>query len=86
MVIAQTVNTVAGMISCPFDTIQRRMMMQNGRAKDDLMYKNTIDCWAKILKQESGIPFFKGPISSVLRETSGVLVLVLYDEIKNFII
>ncbi|GFY73407.1 hypothetical protein TNIN_51981 [Trichonephila inaurata madagascariensis] len=83
--IAQTVTTVAGIISYPFDTVRRRMMMQSGRAKADLMYKSTIDCWSKILKQEGGNAFFKGAFSNVLRGTGGALVLVLYDEIKNFI-
>jgi len=83
--IAQTVTTVAGIISYPFDTVRRRMMMQSGRAKGDLMYKGTIDCWSKILKQEGGSAFFKGAFSNVLRGTGGAFVLVLYDEIKNFI-
>uniref|UniRef100_A0A2I9LPW0 ADP/ATP translocase n=1 Tax=Centruroides hentzi TaxID=88313 RepID=A0A2I9LPW0_9SCOR len=83
--IAQTVTTVAGIISYPFDTVRRRMMMQSGRAKADRMYKNTMDCWAKIYKSEGGSAFFKGAFSNVLRGTGGAFVLVLYDEIKNFI-
>ncbi|XP_054722593.1 ADP/ATP translocase 3 isoform X2 [Uloborus diversus] len=83
--IAQTVTTVAGIISYPFDTVRRRMMMQSGRAKADLMYKGTIDCWSKIAKTEGGAAFFKGAFSNVLRGTGGAFVLVLYDEIKNFI-
>ncbi|KFM79062.1 ADP,ATP carrier protein, partial [Stegodyphus mimosarum] len=82
--IAQTVTTVAGIISYPFDTVRRRMMMQSGRAKSDLMYKNTLHCWGKIYKQEGGKAFFKGAFSNVLRGTGGALVLVLYDEIKTF--
>lgn len=35
--IAQTVTTVAGIVSYPFDTVRRRMMMQSGRA--DKLYK-----------------------------------------------
>jgi len=81
--IAQTVTTVAGIISYPFDTVRRRMMMQSGRA--DKMYKNTIDCWGKIYKSEGGNAFFKGAFSNVLRGTGGALVLVLYDEIKDFL-
>jgi len=81
--IAQTVTTVAGIISYPFDTVRRRMMMQSGRA--DKMYKNTIDCWGKIYKTEGGNAFFKGAFSNVLRGTGGALVLVLYDEIKDFL-
>jgi len=81
--IAQTVTTVAGIISYPFDTVRRRMMMQSGRA--DKMYKNTMDCWGKIYKTEGGKAFFKGAFSNVLRGTGGALVLVLYDEIKTFL-
>jgi solute carrier family 25 (adenine nucleotide translocator) protein 4/5/6/31 len=81
--IAQTVTTVAGIISYPFDTVRRRMMMQSGRA--DKLYKNTIDCWGKIYNTEGGKAFFKGAFSNVLRGTGGALVLVLYDEIKDFL-
>jgi len=81
--IAQTVTTVAGIVSYPFDTVRRRMMMQSGRA--DKMYKNTIDCWKKIHAQEGTNAFFKGAFSNVLRGTGGALVLVLYDEIKTFL-
>lgn len=83
--IAQTVTTVSGIISYPFDTVRRRMMMQSGRAKSERMYKNTVDCWVKIYKSEGGNAFFKGAFSNVLRGTGGALVLVLYDEIKNLL-
>ncbi|KAF0298183.1 ADP,ATP carrier protein [Amphibalanus amphitrite] len=81
--IAQTVTTVAGIISYPFDTVRRRMMMQSGRKGADVMYKSTIDCWRKVAAQEGGGAFFKGAFSNVLRGTGGALVLVLYDELKS---
>lgn len=80
--IAQVVTTVSGIVSYPFDTVRRRMMMQSGRAKSEIMYKNTIDCWGKIYKAEGGRAFFKGALSNVLRGTGGALVLVFYDELK----
>lgn len=83
--IAQVVTTASGIVSYPFDTVRRRMMMQSGRAKSDIMYKNTIDCWAKIYKAEGGKAFFKGALSNVLRGTGGALVLVFYDELKTLI-
>nr|CAI5829912.1 unnamed protein product [Callosobruchus analis] len=81
-IIAETVTTCSGIISYPFDTVRRRMMMQSGRAKSDMMYKNTVDCWRKILAQEGPAAFFKGAFSNVLRGTGAALVLVFYDEVK----
>jgi len=80
--IAQCVTTLSGIISYPFDTVRRRMMMQSGRKGGDIMYTSTIDCWRKIAAQEGSGAFFKGAFSNVLRGTGGALVLVLYDEIQ----
>jgi len=81
--IAQVVTTGAGIISYPFDTVRRRMMMQSGRSKADILYTGTADCWKKIYKNEGGSAFFKGAFSNILRGTGGALVLVLYDELKK---
>ncbi|KAK9889822.1 hypothetical protein WA026_007190 [Henosepilachna vigintioctopunctata] len=83
--IAEAVTATSGIISYPFDTVRRRMMMQSGRAKEDMMYKNTLDCWYKIAQQEGPSAFFKGAFSNVLRGTGAALVLVFYDEIKQLL-
>lgn len=83
--IAQTVTAVAGLVSYPFDTVRRRMMMQSGRKGADIMYTGTVDCWRKIAKDEGPKAFFKGAWSNVLRGMGGAFVLVLYDEIKKFV-
>lgn len=82
-IIAQVVTNVAGIVSYPFDTVRRRMMMQSGRKATDIVYKNTLHCWSVIYKQEGGGAFFKGAFSNILRGTGSALVLVLYDEIKK---
>lgn len=74
---------MAGIVSYPFDTVRRRMMMQSGRSKTDIMYKNTLDCWIKIMRNEGPGAFFKGAFSNILRGTGGALVLTLYDTIKD---
>jgi solute carrier family 25 (adenine nucleotide translocator) protein 4/5/6/31 len=81
--IAQVVTIGSGILSYPWDTVRRRMMMQSGRK--DILYKNTLDCAVKIIKNEGMYAMFKGAGSNVLRGTGGALVLALYDEIQKFI-
>jgi len=80
--VAQVVTNAAGILSYPFDTIRRRLMMQSG-AKEKL-YNGTIDCFVKVAKNEGMSAFFKGAFSNVLRGMGGAIVLVMYDELKEF--
>jgi len=79
--VAQAVTASAGILSYPFDTIRRRLMMQAGRGEK--LYNGTIDCFNKILSQEGPKAFFKGALSNVLRGMGGALVLVGYDELQR---
>lgn len=81
--VAQTVTACSGIISYPFDTVRRRLMMQSG-GKEKL-YNGTLDAWRKIAANEGMNAFFKGSLSNVLRGAGGALVLVMYDEIKKVI-
>lgn len=81
--VAQTVTAASGVISYPFDTVRRRLMMQSG-GKEKL-YHGTLDAWKKIAANEGTGAFFKGALSNVLRGAGGALVLVMYDEIKKFL-
>lgn len=81
--IAQIVTITSGIMSYPWDTVRRRMMMQSGRK--DILYKNTLDCALKIVKNEGMSAMFKGAGSNVIRGTGGALVLAIYDEIQKFI-
>ena len=80
--VAQAVTALAGVLSYPFDTVRRRLMMQAGGEKQ---YTGTIDCWRKIAANEGPRAFFKGAWSNVIRGAGGAFVLVLYDEIKKFL-
>jgi solute carrier family 25 (adenine nucleotide translocator) protein 4/5/6/31 len=81
--IAQVVTVCSGILSYPWDTVRRRMMMQSGRK--DIMYKNTLDCAIKIWRNEGLRAMFKGAGSNVIRGTGGALVLAIYDEIQKYI-
>jgi len=81
--IAQVVTITSGIMSYPWDTVRRRMMMQSGRK--EILYKNTLDCALKIVRNEGVSAMFKGALSNVFRGTGGALVLAIYDEIQKFI-
>jgi len=81
--IAQVVTVASGVLSYPWDTVRRRMMMQSGRK--EIMYKNTWDCAVKIIKNEGPRAMYKGALSNVFRGTGGALVLAIYDEIGKYI-
>lgn len=81
--IAQVVTVGSGILSYPWDTVRRRMMMQSGRK--DVLYKNTLDCAQKIIRNEGMSAMFKGALSNVFRGTGGALVLAIYDEIQKFL-
>jgi len=82
--IAQVVTVGSGILSYPWDTVRRRMMMQSGRK--DVLYKNTWDCAVKIVKNEGMGAMFKGALSNVFRGTGGALVLAIYDEIQKYLV
>ncbi len=87
--VAQVVTTIAGVVSYPFDTVRRRMMMQAGKKKGKdgapapVPYKNTADCWVKIFQSEGIGGFFKGALTNAIRGSGGAIVLVMYDEIQK---
>ncbi|KAJ1673356.1 ADP/ATP carrier protein, partial [Spiromyces aspiralis] len=80
--VAQTVTVGAGLMSYPFDTIRRRMMMQAGRG--EVLYRNSWDCFKKLYAESGYHAFFHGGLSNIIRGTGGALVLVFYDQLKAF--
>jgi solute carrier family 25 (adenine nucleotide translocator) protein 4/5/6/31 len=81
--IAQFTAIAAGYASYPFDTIRRRLQMQSEKPKDQWLYKGTMDCFTKIMKDEGTAALFKGAGANALRTVGSAMVLVLYGEIKT---
>lgn len=80
--IAQFTAISAGYASYPFDTVRRRLQMQSEKPKSEWLYKGTMDCFNKIMKEEGVGAMFKGAGANALRTVGAALVLVLYGEIK----
>jgi len=84
-IVAQTAVSVSGVVAYPFDTMQRRLQIESSRPEAERIYKGMGDCFAKILKNEGVGGFFKGAMANILRGTGAAIVLVMYDEILNFV-
>jgi len=84
-VVAQIAVSVSGVVSYPFDTMQRRLQIEASKPTSEQMYSGMADCFGKILKTEGPGGFFKGALANVLRGTGAAIVLVMYDEIINFV-
>jgi len=77
------VTVISGIISYPIDTIRRRMMMTSG---EGIKYKGSLDCAAKILKNEGYMSMMKGAGANVLRGMAGAGVLSGFDQFRNIYI
>lgn len=82
-VVAQTTAITAGYASYPLDTVRRRLQMQSNKPKEEWIYKNTGDCFAKIIADEGMPALFKGAGANALRTIGAALVLVFYSEIQR---
>lgn len=74
-VIAQSLTSVAGLVSYHCDIIPLRVVViQYGSKGADIMYTETLDCWRKNAKEERAKAFSKSAWSNVLRGMGGVFV------------
>ena len=80
--IAQFTAISAGYASYPMDTVRRRLQMQSEKPQSEWLYKGTMDCFAKVMKDEGTTALFKGAGANALRTVGSAMVLVLYGEIK----
>jgi len=84
-IVAQIAVAASGVVSYPFDTVQRRLQNEATKPKDQQYYNGMSDCFKKILAQEGPKGFFKGVVANLFRGTGAAIVLVMYDEIMNAI-
>lgn len=84
-VVAQIAVALSGIAAYPLDTVQRRLQNEATKPKDQQIYNGMADCFKKIHAKEGTAGFFKGALANVLRGTGAAIVLVMYDEIMNFV-
>jgi len=75
--------TVIMPFNYPFDTVRRRMMLQSEKPVAERLYKGSLDCFFKVLKNEGTKGMYKGMVPELFRGVGGSLVIVAYDRIKT---
>jgi solute carrier family 25 (adenine nucleotide translocator) protein 4/5/6/31 len=78
-----TARSVIMPFNYPFDTVRRRMMLQSEKPVAERVYKGSVDCFMKILKNEGAKGMYKGMVPELFRGVGGSLVIVAYDRIKE---
>merc|ERR1711872_1184307 len=73
------VTVTAGLMSYPIDTVRRRMMMTSGGG---VKYKNSLDCFVQVMKNEGFMSLMKGAGANILRGVAGAGVLAGFDKFK----
>ena len=81
--VAQVVSTTSELVTYPFDTIRRTLMM-NSAALGKQRF-GVLRCVKRIYRISGVKGFFKGNVSNMMRSLSSSLVLVFYDEMKGFL-
>ncbi|KAE9550244.1 hypothetical protein FO519_006542 [Halicephalobus sp. NKZ332] len=81
--LAQTCLVTSSVLTYPFDTVRRRLMMESG--KKEKLYKNSVDCWKTVFEKEGLQGFFRGCLTNSFKTTSGALVLAIYYEVLKYI-
>jgi len=84
-IVAQIAVSVSGLAAYPLDTMQRRLQVEATKPKAEQIYNGMGDCFTKIVKDEGAKGLYKGAAANILRGTGAAIVLVMYDEIMNFI-
>lgn len=85
VVIGTIARTVVLPFNYPFDTVRRRLMLESEKPPAERLYKSGIDCFGKVMKAEGFAGMYKGVFPEIFRGFGGVMVIVLYDRIKNYL-
>eukprot|EP01010_Urceolus_cornutus_P000669 NODE_1186_length_1052_cov_101.360917_g909_i0.p1 GENE.NODE_1186_length_1052_cov_101.360917_g909_i0~~NODE_1186_length_1052_cov_101.360917_g909_i0.p1 ORF type:complete len:314 (-),score=72.50 NODE_1186_length_1052_cov_101.360917_g909_i0:110-994(-) len=82
LAVAMAVDVLSALVAYPIDTVRRRIMLQSGKAKSEVMYTGSLQCAKRIFKDEGPKGLYKGAWTNSIRAVASALVLVIYDELK----
>ncbi|XP_073996912.1 mitochondrial substrate carrier family protein ancA-like isoform X2 [Rhodnius prolixus] len=84
LIAAQTSSIISSFAAYPVETVARRIIAETGRSKK--IYGSTKNCFRKIYIEEGIKGFFGGALINMIRSIGGAIVLLLHDEISNWML
>ncbi|CAI5475013.1 unnamed protein product [Closterium sp. Yama58-4] len=64
---------------------QQQQHQQQQAGRKIVVFKSTWACWKHVYRQEGVLGFYKGLFSNILRGTGAAFILVMYDEVRQFV-
>ncbi|CAI5986710.1 unnamed protein product [Closterium sp. NIES-64] len=64
---------------------QQQQQQQQQPGRKIVVFKSTWACWKHVYRQEGVLGFYKGLFSNILRGTGAAFILVMYDEVRQFV-
>ncbi|CAI7917902.1 unnamed protein product, partial [Closterium sp. NIES-53] len=64
---------------------QQHHHQQQQPGRKIVVFKSTWACWKHVYRQEGVLGFYKGLFSNILRGTGAAFILVMYDEVRQFV-
>ena len=68
----------------PFDTVRRRLMLESEKSPAERLYMSGVHCAMQVMKKEGFAGLYKCLFPEIFRGFGGVMVVVLYERIKNW--
>jgi len=84
IVIATAARTAVLPFNYPFDTVRRRLMLESEKPPSERIYRSGVHCAIQVMKKEGVVGLYKGAFPEIFRGFGGVMVVVMYDRIKNW--
>ncbi|CAI5511715.1 unnamed protein product [Closterium sp. Naga37s-1] len=64
---------------------QHQQPQQQQPGRKIVVFKSTWACWKHVYRQEGVLGFYKGLFSNILRGAGAAFILVMYDEVRQFV-
>ena len=82
--IALAIDIFSAMLAYPLDTIRRSLMMQSG--SKNVLFTNSFGCFKHIIAKDGAAGLYKGAMMNNIRAIGSAMVLIIYDELKDYMV